>query len=84
MVDAGVDTGPLIAEARIHPSSSDNYATYEWLQLEAALPLLLKAVQDALNGELAPYRKPSELHSEHYYHPTLCAYCWTALRRGVW
>jgi folate-dependent phosphoribosylglycinamide formyltransferase PurN len=84
VVDAGVDTGPLIAEARIHPSCSDNYMTYQWLQLEAALPLLLKAVQDALNGELAPYRKARELASEHYYHPTLWSYCWTALRRGVW
>jgi methionyl-tRNA formyltransferase len=84
VVDAGVDTGPVIAEARIHPSPSDNYTTYEWLQLEAALPLLLRAVQDAVNGDLASYRKPSDLPSRHYYHPTLWAYCSTAVRRGVW
>jgi folate-dependent phosphoribosylglycinamide formyltransferase PurN len=84
VVDAGVDTGPIIAQARINPSSADSYFTYHWLQLGAALPLLVCAVQDALAGRLVMSKPRGVVSSRQYYHPTLWGYLWTALRRGVW
>ncbi len=84
VVDAGVDTGPVIAQARISPSPADSYFTYHWLQLAAALPLLICAVQAALAGRLATIEPKRGVSSRQYYHPTLWGYLWTGLRRGVW
>jgi methionyl-tRNA formyltransferase len=52
MVDAGVDTGAVVSRARIRPLPTDNYLTYPWLQLAAALPLLIAAIEGALAGRL--------------------------------
>ena len=84
VVDAGVDTGPIIAQARIAPSSSDSYFTYHWLQLAAALPLLIGAVENALSGQLVTVKAGAELSSRQYYHPTLWGYLRSGLQRGVW
>jgi phosphoribosylglycinamide formyltransferase 1 len=84
VVDAGVDTGLVIAQARIAPSSSDNYFTYHWLQLAAALPLLMRAVEDALSGRLVTSLPKADIASPQYYHPTLWGYLCSGLRRGVW
>jgi phosphoribosylglycinamide formyltransferase 1 len=84
VVDAGVDTGAIIAQARITPSRSDNYFTYQWLQLAAALPLLIPAVENALSGRLVTSSPRSDVSSGHYYHPTLWSYVSSGLQRGVW
>lgn len=84
VIDAGLDTGPIVAQAQISPSSSDSYFTYHWLQLTAALPLLIRAVQAALTGQLVTNEPKRDVISQLYYHPTLWAYLWTGLRRGVW
>jgi folate-dependent phosphoribosylglycinamide formyltransferase PurN len=84
VVDSGVDTGPIVAQARIDPSLADNYFTYHWLQLAAARPLLIGAIQDALAGDLVTFKPASAVSSCHYYHPTLWGYFCTGWRRGVW
>jgi phosphoribosylglycinamide formyltransferase-1 len=84
VVDAGVDTGPVIAQARIAPSLSDSYFTYHWLQLAAALPLLMRAIEDASSGRLVTSPPKADIASPQYYHPTLWGYLWSGLRRGVW
>lgn len=84
VVDAGVDTGPIIAQARIKPSGSDSYFTYHWLQLAAALPLLIGAVKDALSGQLVTAPRGAGVPTRQYYHPTLWSYLSSGLRRGVW
>jgi folate-dependent phosphoribosylglycinamide formyltransferase PurN len=84
VVDSGLDTGPIIAQARIKPSRSDNYFTYHWAQLAAGLPLLVRAIEDALSGRLAPRPSKTEARARLFYHPTLWGYVWTGLRRGVW
>ena len=76
VVDSGVDTGAIIAQARIAPSASDSYFTYHWLQLAAALPLLIK------DGHQAGKR--GRAVSRQYYHPTIWGYLWSGLWRGVW
>jgi hypothetical protein len=60
----------------------DNYSTYPYLQLAAALPLLERAARDAIAGSLRPQRV--DLPSRLWSHPTLWAYVRTGVRRGVW
>lgn len=82
LVDAGIDTGGILAQAIIAPTPRDNFVTYFWLQLAAGLPLLTAAVRDACAGRIeiqAPRAGPSRL----WTHPTLAEYIWRRLRRGV-
>jgi folate-dependent phosphoribosylglycinamide formyltransferase PurN len=81
VVDPGVDTGDVVAQARIEPTTRDTFATYPLLQLAAGLPLLLDAVRAALEGRLG--RRPADGPSRQWYHPTLWGYLFTWLRRGV-
>jgi methionyl-tRNA formyltransferase len=82
LVDEGIDSGAILYQARIDPGVDDNFSTYPYLQLAAALPLLAKAAEDALAGGLA--RQPSTLPSRLWSHPTLWGYLATGLRLGVW
>ncbi len=84
LVDPGIDTGPIIAQARIAPARSDSYFTYHWGQLAAALPLVIGAIEDALAGKLSASSPAAEVKSQLFYHPTLWTYLWGGLRRGVW
>jgi methionyl-tRNA formyltransferase len=82
LVDAGVDTGGIIAQKRIAPGPGDNFATYPYLQLAAGLPLLIEAVRTTLRGALRPTAPSNE--GGMWYHPTLWQYLATGLRRRVW
>jgi folate-dependent phosphoribosylglycinamide formyltransferase PurN len=82
LVDRGIDTGEVLYQARLAPSTKDNYSTFPYLQLVAALPLLERAARDALNGALRPQKL--DLPSKLWSHPTLWQYVKTGLRRGVW
>jgi folate-dependent phosphoribosylglycinamide formyltransferase PurN len=81
LVDAGIDTGGVLYQTQIAPGPRDNFCTYPLLQLSAGLPLMVRAVNDALAGVLKTVdpRLPSRL----YHHPTLWGYWWTRLLRGV-
>jgi methionyl-tRNA formyltransferase len=81
VVDPGVDTGDVVAQARIEPTGRDTFATYPLLQLVAGLPLLLGAVRAALAGQLEHELPPGP--SRQWYHPTLWGYLITWARRGV-
>ena len=82
LVDAGIDTGGILAQCRIDPGPADNFVTYPYLQLAAALPLLINAVNAASGGRLEP--KKREARSGLWYHPTLWAYLALGLRRSIW
>jgi hypothetical protein len=82
LVDAGVDTGEVLYQARIRPGRRDNFSTYFYLQAAAFRPLILQALEDALGGKLRPFRP--ELPSQLMHHPTLWGYLWTGLSSGVW
>jgi phosphoribosylglycinamide formyltransferase-1 len=81
LVDRGVDTGGVIAQARIEPGPRDSFATYPLLQLTTGLPLLVEAVRAALSGSLDHIEV--EGPSRQWYHPTVWGYLLTWLRRGV-
>jgi folate-dependent phosphoribosylglycinamide formyltransferase PurN len=82
LIDAGIDTGPVLYQQGISPTARDNFSTYPYLQLAAALPLLEKAARDALTGTLATH--PVDLPSRLWSHPTIWRYLATGLRHGVW
>jgi methionyl-tRNA formyltransferase len=82
LVDAGIDTGAVLYQVLLKPSERDNYATFPYLQLAAALPLLEQAGQDALAETLAPHRV--DLPSRLWSHLTIWGYLAAGLRRRAW
>jgi methionyl-tRNA formyltransferase len=81
LVDRSVDGGPILYQRQIDPGPLDNYCTYPLLQVAAGLPVLIRAVQDALAGQLSPIQgvEPSQL----YYHPSLGQYLVARIMRGI-
>jgi folate-dependent phosphoribosylglycinamide formyltransferase PurN len=82
LIDEGIDTGDVLYQARLVPTAKDNYSTFPYLQLVAALPLLEKAARDAVSGMLRPEKV--DLPSHLWSHPTLWHYIKTGWRQGVW
>lgn len=82
LVDPGIDTGAIIAQAIIQPTTEDNFVTYPLLQLAAGLPLLKQAVRDALFGEIRLQPAPEGI-SRLWSHPTLAEYISNRRRTGV-
>ncbi len=81
LVDAGVDTGELLYQKRILPTSKDNFVTYPILQQMEGITLLKQAIQDHITGQLKPHSHEGE--SRQWFHPTFWGYVWTWLRKGV-
>lgn len=81
LVDAGVDTGGVLYQQRIHVEDSDGFNTYPLHQLAAGIPLMKQALRDAVDGTLAPREGvgPSRL----WYHPTLGQYLRYRVSRSV-
>src|SRR5262245_984719 len=82
LVDEGIDTGGVLYQTRLAPTAQDNYSTYPYLQLAAALPLLERAASDAMAGALRPQKV--DLPSRLWSHPTLWHYIKIGWRSGVW
>lgn len=79
LVDTGIDTGGILAQARIHPEPSDDFATYPYLQLEAGLPLLVASVRRLLAGDVTTLPAPAG-KSRLWSHPSLGEYLRHRLR----
>ncbi len=82
LVDAGIDSGEILYQDLIMPGRHDNFFTYPYLQLGKGIPLLVSAVEAALNGALPRAPKPLG-ESRLWSHPTLWSYTWNALTRGI-
>jgi Formyl transferase len=82
LIDEGIDTGGVLYQAKVDFAPNDNIATYQHRQMAAALPLLRRAVEDALKGQLRPRR--ITLPSRQWFHPTLWGYLRTGLAQQVW
>lgn len=82
LVDDGVDTGAVLYQARFDATPKDNFLTYFYIQAAVARPLVIKALEDALAGQLRPVEV--KLPSQQFYHPTLWFYLHTAWTKGVW
>jgi folate-dependent phosphoribosylglycinamide formyltransferase PurN len=82
LVDAGVDTGGVLKQARGKPDPGDTISSYALRQAAFSRDICVEAVRDALAGKLAT-TKPN-LPSKQWYHPTIWFYLWTGLTRRVW
>jgi methionyl-tRNA formyltransferase len=82
LVDEGIDTGDVLYQARLTSTAKDNFSTYPYLQLAAALPLLERAARDAMNGTLRTEK--IEAVSRLWSHPTLWQYLHAGWQRGTW
>jgi folate-dependent phosphoribosylglycinamide formyltransferase PurN len=82
LIDDGIDTGRILGQAAIDVSPRDNFATYHFLQLAAALPLLDSLLLKFLNGN-KPVAMPPVGASRLWSHPTLFEYVSNRVMRGV-
>ena len=82
LVDAGIDTGGILAQALIRPTPVDSFVTYPLLQLAAGLPLLVDAARAGLAGTLRPLPADAASPSRLWSHPTLAQWL-SGWRRGV-
>jgi len=80
-VDAGIDTGNIVAQKIISPSHLDNFKTYPLLQTEAGLPLLKRAIESISKNKQNSIIGSGE--SVLRYHPTIWQYLINRLISGV-
>ena len=83
LVDAGIDTGDILAQVQVTPEKGDNFHTYLWLMAAQSRQAVVSVMGQALNGQLRPYRR-DDMADGLYFGPTLWSYLWAGLRRGVW
>ncbi len=81
LVDAGIDTGGIVAQDVIDVKPEDNFSTYPYLQLAKGLDLLKDAVTKFFEGNLE--RKKNNLDSALWHHPTLWYYLAKRVFKGV-
>lgn len=81
LVDKGVDTGGILYQSVIEPTSSDNFTTYPYYQTAAGIPLMKKAIQDVIYNRIQILEPKFE--SQIWYHPTIGQYLWNLLTKGV-
>ncbi|MER9756955.1 formyl transferase [Mesorhizobium sp. M0166] len=82
LVDAGVDTGGVLRQARGKPQPGDTISSYALRQAAFSRDICVEAVRDALAGKLGTV--DPGLPSKQWYHPTVWFYFWTGIRNGVW
>lgn len=84
LVDPGIDTGGILAQATFEVTGADTIATYPDLHLVYGLPLLGAQTDKVMAGaELEPVAAEIAPGSALYYHPTLWGYLWRRWRQGV-
>ncbi|TPN75522.1 formyl transferase [Mesorhizobium sp. CU2] len=82
LVDAGVDTGGVLKQARGISKPGDTIASYALRQAAFSRDICVESVQNALAGKLDTI-EPG-LPSKQWYHPTIWFYLWTGLTKRVW
>ncbi|MBZ9858325.1 formyl transferase [Mesorhizobium sp. CA12] len=82
LVDAGVDTGGVLKQARGRPRTGDTIASYALRQAAFSRDICVEAVGNALAGRLETI--DPGLPSKQWYHPTIWFYLWTGLTKRVW
>lgn len=82
-VDAGVDTGTTIAQARFVPNSTDSILTHQYALAAQSVPMVLAGVEAVLSGTVS-VPDTSHLPSKQWFHPSLTGYIWRGVRYGNW
>ena len=83
LVDVGIDTGQVLAQATFRPGPDDSFATYPLLHAAHGVPLLIEAVAAALERRLEPRPSLADGPSRLRSHPTAWGYLWRRITRGV-
>lgn len=78
LVDKGIDTGGILYQGKVKITRQDNFTTYPYLQLGEGMPLLKKAIGDAVPDQLKPLHL-STAPSKLWYHPTIWQYLYYRL-----
>jgi len=81
LIDAGIDTGGVLHQDTITVTKADNFNTYPYLQVFAALPLMKKAIYETSNKVFNI--KDNYLESQLWSHPTLFEYLKYRIFSGV-
>ncbi len=82
LVDAGIDTGGVLAQQTIQPTPRDSILTYPYLQFAAGLPLLRRSVLQLMDEQVMTV-PPLDTTSKLWSHPTLWEYLGNRLAHGV-
>ena len=84
LVDKGIDTGPILYQAPIHPERGDNFTTYPLIQAGVGIGLMKKALNDLMRaGRPGGAMGKDTDKGALWTHPTLWGYLWYRLTRGV-
>ncbi|MCS6823303.1 MAG: formyl transferase [Cytophagaceae bacterium] len=83
MVDAGIDTGTILYQACIEPTSKDTFVTYPLLQMQKSFELLEKTIDDLESQTFEP-KAPPQGQSRLWYHPGIFEYIKYGLTKNVW
>ena len=81
LVDTGIDTGGILYQGLINPSSEDNFNTYPYLQIAVAIPLMNQAINDV--AQRSHTTKDVNLPSKLWSHPTILEYLNHRIFQGV-
>lgn len=82
LLNEGAETGEILYQSRVEVDRRDNFHTYLWRLAAGSREIVIRALEDALAGDLAP--RTVDLPSKQYSAPTLGGYVWTGVSRGVW
>jgi methionyl-tRNA formyltransferase len=74
LVDEGIDTGAIIRQATFAVGPEDSFATYPYLHVGVAIPILIDAVEQVLGNRLELRGVRPNLPSKLHHHPTLWGY----------
>jgi folate-dependent phosphoribosylglycinamide formyltransferase PurN len=72
LVDTGVDTGKILAQAFATPHKEDNFTTYPVLQTAIGIPLLMNVLKAVNENTIEGYSKTEK--GNLYYQPTIWQY----------
>ena len=81
IVDAGIDTGAIIAQALIKVNRQDNFVTYPLLQLGEGIPLMKSAIVNTIQDQLFTYECSGE--SRLWFHPGFFQYLYYRISRKI-
>lgn len=80
LVDAGVDTGKVIAQANVsYNKEKDGFLVFPLLQYQKAIPLLINYI----NSGASPGPLPGSIESRQWYHPGIRAYLHLLIRGDI-
>jgi methionyl-tRNA formyltransferase len=82
LVDKGIDTGGIVHQALIQPTSDDNFTTYPLLQLGEGIRLLKQTIREVRAGSFSLKLAPTG-SSQLWSHPTLSEYYRNRFHIGV-